>query len=310
MACRSIPILLALAAGAGACASAPTNLEPWPAATRAIGSGLEWKLDELEHEARAALAAAGAESAPSTARQRMIDLTQLRLAAWNALEDHCGRLLPVLREAPYDGRGVRAVAESWRALIDALPDVSPVCTELRDETARAMIRANTSVSALQAADEAVALLGEDLLAYHLVLSDAVAEAGLELADLLHERQSALRARRDALAEIVHSAETELRKEAAGAGVARPGAQATLDANRPELARLDQQLFEAAVAEERLSRRFAAAAAHVWRTGFAAREWAVAQREAGSALRKGLPEANFRLLMASAAELGALPGAAP
>lgn len=285
------------------CASSPTDLEGWPEATRAIRAALEREMADLERECLLQFDPSAQSSFHAReALEAMQAAARPRLDAWRALEDHCGRLLPVLRESPYDARGVRAVAESWRALIDALPGVSPVSTEQRDETARAMLRANTSAAALQAADGAVAQLGEDLAACHDGLSEKVRAAGRALDLLLREREAEWVARRDALAEIVQAAETELRMEAAGAGVARPGTQATLDANRPELARLEEQLAAGARARAHLAARFEATLGHVRRTGFAAREWAVAQREAGSALQQGLAEANFRLLESSAAEL--------
>ncbi len=300
-------LLLGLAGGAGACASAPADLEAWHTATEAIRAGLDQELADLTRSAEAALAAGGAAAeAPAAELARMNEIAKARLNAWRALEAYCGHLLPVLREAPYDGRGVRAAAESWRRLVDDMPGVSPASTAERDATARAMIRANTTTSALQAADGAAARLGEDFAAFHQELSDAVIAArDAAAAQLLLDAQH-LQARLDAVSEIVAAAETELRKEAAGAGVARAGAQATLDANRPELQRLQQQLEEATRELAALRARFDAAASHVRHTGFAAREWAVAHREAGLALRRGLPEANFRLLQASAKELGPRP----
>lgn len=301
------PLLLCLAGGAGGCASAPADLEGWHTATAAIRAGLDQELADLTRSAEAALAAGSTDAeAPAAALASMNEIAKARLNAWRALEAYCGHLLPVLREAPYDGRGVRAAAESWRRLVDDLPGVSAASTAERDETARAMIRANTTTSALQAADAAAARLGEDLASFHQELSDAVLAARDTAVSQLQQDQARLEARRNAVSEIVTAAETELRKEAAGAGVARAGAQATLDANRPELALLEQQLQDAARGQAALRARFDAAAAHVRQTGFAALEWAVAHREAGLALRRGLPEANFRLLQASAKELGPRP----
>jgi len=299
--------LLGLAGAAGSCTTAPADLEGWHAATEAIRAGLDQQLADLTRSAQTALAAGGAAAeAPDAALTRMNEIAKARLNAWRALEAYCGRMLPVLREAPYDGRGVRAAAESWRRLVDDVPGVSPETTAQRDETARAMIRANTTASALQAADSAAARLGEDFAAFHQELSDAVLAARDAAAAQLQQDAARLDARRAAVAEIVAAAETELRKEAAGAGVARAGAQATLDANRPELARLEQEAADAARAAAELRFRFTAAAEHVRRTGFAAREWAIAHREAGLALSRGLPEANFRLLQTSAKELGPRP----
>jgi hypothetical protein len=300
-------LLLCLAGCAGACTSAPLDLTGWPAATHAVASGMDQELADLTLTAQAALDLLALESGSAHAALRsMNEMGQARLAAWRALEDYCWRVLPLLHEAPYDGRGVRALAESWRTLIDALPGVSTESTAKRDETARAMISANTTTSALQAADAAAARLCEDLNSRHQELSEAVLAAGAELAALQQASESVMTARHAALTELIVTAETELRKEAAGAGVARPGSQATLDANRPELARLEAQLAEAARARSLLNARFATAADRVKRAGFAAREWAVAHREAGQALRRGLPEANFRLLQASAADLGPRP----
>ncbi len=292
---------LALAA---ACATSRADLEPWPSATQTIGQGLEQEIEALVQEATT-LFDPSAESSfhLQTTLDGLAVGTRLRVRCWRALDAYCGVLLPLLHDSPYDARGIRPAAEAWSALMIELEDAGAVSGAWREETARAMLRANTTASAVAAAGPAVARAGEELAVFHADLQAQVFAARAELLAALNEADAGLLEQRDLLAEIVAAAQNEVRKAAAGAGPGRPGAQAMLDANRPELERLEARLAETARLRATLAARCDAVAAHALRTGFAAREWALAHHEAARAVRDGDTRPNFRLLLASAADLG-------
>jgi hypothetical protein len=286
------------------CASSHADLDPWPAATQTIGLGLEQEIEALVREA----AAVFDPSAEASFHLRAVldGLTagsRARVRCWRALDAYCGVLLPLLYDSPYDARGVRPAAEAWRALMIELENAGGVSGAGRDATARAMLRANTTASAVAAASLAVAHAGEELAVFHADLQAQVSTARAELLAALNAADAGLLAQRELLAEIVAAAQNDVRMAAAGAGPERPEAQAMLDANRPHLALVEAQLAERARLRAALAARCDAVATHALHTGFAAREWAAAHQEAARAVRDGDTRPNFRLLLASAAELG-------
>lgn len=282
-------ILGSLAAAAClACASSGPDLELWPESALAFGAGLE---------AAAADRPAAGETAGAAALLR----------GWGLCGRYSHEALAALARGPYERAGIEEQirllsvldAEWSRA---AITPGDPIPDPLAAATARAMRASRTAAEAFAAAQPALAALAEQFAAAHGEESRAAESAWRESEEALLRDEATLAAALTAAERDWRELEQDRLMVEAGAGAAPPDFPRR---HAAASAALDEARLRLEAARGRLAAAREAAAswrARLARSGFAAREWAVAQREAARAVLDGSERPNFSLIEASLAEL--------
>lgn len=302
---RAFLAAAALVVAGAACAAPSADLGAWTAATRELRAAVAREFETLAGDAVAPLEATSL-AADDVRRllEKQSSTAATHAGAWLALEEHCARLDPLAQALAYDPRGALPAAESWRRMVLDLERLGVAVVAERDATARALARERDAARALERADPATVAVCESLARHHQAGAARLRAAAAAAEARLREGDAGREQRRAALALLVERAEDELRMTAAGAGRTGPGALEHLADDRAALAEVVSALEDSARRRDAALARIERSARLLDLAAHAAREWALAQREAAQALTTGgRPE--FRRLRASSAAAASL-----